>query len=189
MAMRKLREALLSTHRRDAFARRAYTFIIRSSILCNHLESYHPSLLYLLRQIHPTTPLSAPEIREFASYLILDTACRLNDLSTAFELVKKYKVQDRKVTMVLKALVRGDWVQFWRVRRAVDGYQRVLMGWAEEGMRLHALKCLGRAYMRVERGFVERVADRQWDELVERDKVGWCLGDDGVVVIRKPKVK
>ncbi|KAK6003582.1 hypothetical protein QM012_009353 [Aureobasidium pullulans] len=187
MAMRKLREALVSCHRVDAFAQRVYTFQIRAAILCRHLETYHPALQYLLYKIHPRTPLSRPELQEFASYLILDVACRQGEFVDAYRLRKGYGIRDRKVDAVLKALVHHDWVLFWRTRRAVDGYQRCLMSWAEDGMRLHALKCLGRSYMMVDKAFVERSAERSWDELVERDKVGWILRDDGVVVIRKPK--
>ncbi|KAI4766830.1 hypothetical protein E4T52_00730 [Aureobasidium sp. EXF-3400] len=187
MAMRKLREALVSSHRTDAFAQRVYTFQIRAAILCKHLETYHPALQYLLYKIHPKTPLTRPELQEFASYLILDAACRQGEFVDAYRLRKAYGVRDMKIDAVLKALVHDDWVLFWRTRRAVDGYQRCLMSWAEDGVRLHALKCLGRSYMMVDKGFVERSAERGWEDLVEKDKVGWMLREDGVVVIRKPK--
>lgn len=187
MAMRKLREALVSSHRTDAFAQRVYTFQIRAAILCRHLETYHPALQYLLYKIHPKMPLSRPELQEFASYVILDAACRQGEFVDAYRLRWAFGVRDRKIDAVLKALVHDDWVLFWRTRKAVDGYQRCLMTWAEDGLRLHALKCLGRSYMMVDKGFVERSADRGWDELVEKDKVGWMLREDGVVVIRKPK--
>jgi hypothetical protein len=69
----------------------------------------------------------------------------------------------------------------------VDGYQRSVVEWADGGMRVHALKCLGRSYFSAERGFVERVADRRWEELVS-DGVGWELSADGErVVIRRAK--
>ncbi|KAI5198358.1 hypothetical protein E4T38_07565 [Aureobasidium subglaciale] len=187
MAMRKLREALVSSHRVDAFAQRVYTFQIRAAILCKHLETYHPALQYLLYKIHPRTPLSRPELQEFAIYLIFDIACRQGEFVEAFRLRRGFKVKDRKVDAVLKALVHDDWVLFWRTRRAVDGYQRCLMGWAEDGVRLHALKCLGRSYMMADKAYVEESAERSWEELVERDKVGWVLREDGVVVVRKPK--
>ncbi|KAI5198288.1 hypothetical protein E4T39_06821 [Aureobasidium subglaciale] len=187
MAMRKLREALVASHRIDAFAQRVYTFQIRAAILCKHLETYHPALQYLLYKIHPRTPLSRPELQEFVIYLILDLACRQGEFVNAFRLRRGFKVRDRRMDAALKALVHDDWVLFWRTRRAVDGYQRCLMGWAEDGVRLHALKCLGRSYMMVDKEFVEKSAERDWEELVERDKVGWVLREDGVVVIRKPK--
>jgi hypothetical protein len=187
MAMRKLREALVSSHRTDAFAQRVYTFQIRAAILCKHLETYHPALQHLLYRIHPKTPLSRPELQEFASYLILDAACRQGEFVDAYRLRRGYGVRDRKVDAVIKALVHDDWVLFWRMRRAVDGYQRCLMSWAEDGVRLHALKCLGRSYMMVDKAFVELSTERSWDELVEKDKVGWILREDGMVVIRKPK--
>ena len=84
MAMRKLREGILGSRRRDHFAQRAYMFIIHASILTKHWESYQPALLYLLHQIHPVTPLSPPELQEFVGYRILDIACRQYELVDAF---------------------------------------------------------------------------------------------------------
>lgn len=63
---------------------------------------------------------------------------------------------------MLRALVADNWVLFWKMKRAVDGYQRRIMEFAEQGMRVHALKCLGRGYMSVERRYVEQCADRKW---------------------------
>lgn len=100
---------------------------------------------------------------------------------------KKYAVRDWKVDRVLEALVRDDWCAFWKVRRIVDGGYRVLMGWAEERMREHVLKVLGRAYLSADRAFVERAADREWSRLVAEDGVGWVLEGSGVVTIRKMK--
>lgn len=90
---------------------------------------------------------------------------------------------------MLKALVQDDWVRFWRVRRAVDGYQRAIMEFAVDRMRLHALKCLGKSYMSADKAFVERSGDARWEDLV-KGGVGWQLQEGtGSVVIRKPKPK
>ncbi|KAK5163997.1 hypothetical protein LTR16_012118, partial [Cryomyces antarcticus] len=74
---------------------------------------------------------------------------------------------------------------FWKMKRAVDGYQRVLMSWADESVRLHALKCLGRSYNVADKAFVERAAGSTWHDLV-KSGVGWQL-DGEKVVIRKMK--
>ncbi|KAJ9649613.1 hypothetical protein H2199_000391 [Coniosporium tulheliwenetii] len=190
-AMRKLREALVASHRLDVFAQRAYTFIIHASILCRHFESYHPALLYLLHVIHPVVPLSEPELHEFVGYHVLDLACRQADLGAAYAVKVAYGHRDPagRVEVVLKSLVHDDYVGFWRVRRAVDGYQKAVIEWAEEGMRLHALKCLGRSYMNADRQFVEKMAEASWKELVEKG-VGWELvGEGEKVIIRRPKPK
>lgn len=101
----------------------------------------------------------------------------------------QYGNENRKVAAVLKALVQDDWVRFWRVRRAVDGYLRAIMEFAVEGMRLHALKCLGRSYLSADKAFVERSGDARWEDLVHGG-VGWELHEStGSVVIRKPKGK
>lgn len=184
-AMRKLREAVVSTSRTDAFAQRAYMFIIHATILTSHWESYSPALLYLLQKIHPVTPLSQPERQEMVEYLVLDLACRQGDLGEAFKVRWRYRLRDRKVERVLRCLVHDDWVGFWRVRRAVDGYARALMGWVEDGVRVHALKCLGRTYLSVERRFLEKSTERTWDELVSMG-VGWELEGDQIR-IRKIK--
>jgi hypothetical protein len=188
MAMRRLREGILGSRRRDAFAQRAYMFIAQASILTRSWESYQPTLLHLVHSIHAQTPLSPLELRDYVGYMILDLACRQNELVQAFALKVKFAHQDRRVAAILKALVHDDWPRFWRIRRAVDGYQRALMGFAEERMRLHVLKCLGRSYLNADRVFVERSTDAKWEELT-KSGVGWQLQDNGVVVIRKPKAK
>lgn len=187
-ALRKLREAIIATGRRDQFAQRAYIFNIHTAILCKDWESYYPALRSLLNNIHPQTPLSASELHEYIGYLILDLACRQGDIASAHEARLRYNYTDRRVELVLKALVADNWVVFWKMKRAVDGYQRRIMEYAEQGMRVHALKCLGRGYMSADRRYVERVAERKWDNLVE-DGVGWELTETDRVIIKKPKVK
>ncbi|KAH9843429.1 hypothetical protein Tdes44962_MAKER10528 [Teratosphaeria destructans] len=187
--MRKLREAILATHRRDAFAQRAYVFIIHATILTRHWESYTPALTYLLHDIHPHTPLSRAELDEFVGARILDLACRRYDLNACFELRAKWRFRDRRVEGVVKAVVHDDWVRFWRLRGSVDGYQRAIMEFAVDRMRVHALKCLGRGYLSADKAFVERCGGATWAELV-KGGVGWELGEDGrSVVIRRPKPK
>lgn len=185
MAMRKLREALVATARTDTFSTQAYIFVIRLSILLKHHQSYHPALLYLLRTLHPKLPLSSTELHEFASYLVLDLACRQGDLAAAYAARTEYAVRDKKVDRVLGALVHDDYWAFWRVKRAVDGHRARIMEWAEEGVRVQALKCLGRTYFSVDVEFVESVAGgRSWEELVRRDGVGWEREGEKVVIRR-----
>jgi hypothetical protein len=186
MAMRKLREGIMGSRRRDRFAQRAYIFVIHASILTRSWESYQPALLYLLYHIHPHTPLSEPELDEFAGYYVLDLACRQYELAESYAMKLKFKLRDRKVNNTLRALVQDDWVRFWRTMRAVDGYQRAIVEFAAERIRLHALKCLGRSYMSADRSFVERAGGGSFEELVQGG-VGWQLQDDGTVVIRKPR--
>ncbi|MCJ1413261.1 hypothetical protein MMC19_007365 [Ptychographa xylographoides] len=187
-AMRKLREAIVASSRTDSFAQRAYVFIIRASILTSSYESYHPALLHLLSKIHPLTPLPPPELHEFVAYHILDVTCRLGDYAAAFVLRKKWALRDDRVEGVLRALVHDNWVDFWRLRDRVDGYQRNLISWADDGMRKHALKCLGRGYLSVDKKYVERCAGRSWQELKRKDNVGWGLDGD-TVTVRRIKAK
>ncbi|KAJ4378187.1 hypothetical protein N0V83_001021 [Neocucurbitaria cava] len=130
-ALRKLREAITASARADAFALRAYFFTIHVSILCSDWSSYLPSLHTLLQHIHARHPLSPPDLKEYVGLLILDQACRQSDLALARETKVKYGFSDWRVEGVLRALVRDDYVGFWRLRRGVDGYQRAVMGFAE----------------------------------------------------------
>lgn len=188
MAMRKLREALVATARTDAFAQRALIFITRATLLTAAHEAYYPSLARLLTHIHPRCPLTASERREFVGYFVLDLACRQGALGEAVAARKHWGLKDERVDGVLMALIRDDWVRFWRVVGQMDGYQRVLVKFAEDGMRRHALKCLGRTYHSVEKEFVEWSAARSWAELKRLDAVGWEL-EGSRVVIRKIKKK
>jgi hypothetical protein len=188
MAMRKLRESIVATRRRDVFAQRCYIFIIRVAVLVCAWESYLPALTYLLQDIHPVTPLDPSELNELVILQILDYACRLSDFHTAYLVKVAYGITDRKLQTILHALTRDDWLSFWRIRKKVDGYQRAIVGFAENEMRIRALKCLGKTYFSVERGFVEKMADRDWSELVDGG-LGWELESSGVVTIRRAKAK
>ena len=186
-ALRKLREAITASNRCDNFARRAYFFAIHVAVLCHDWSSYLPALSALLTHIHPRNPLAPHDLKEYVGLLILDQACRQSDLALARATKIAYGYKDWRVEAVLRSLVMDDYVGFWRLRRAVDGYQRSVMQFAEGGVRVHALKCLGRSYMSADRRFVERCTDREWEELV-KDGVGWELSVDGEkVVIKKPK--
>ncbi|KAJ4350255.1 uncharacterized protein N0V89_008876 [Didymosphaeria variabile] len=187
-AFRKLREAIIASGRKDAFARRAYFFGIHAAILCKDWASYLPALTYLLTVLHAATPLSPPDLKEYVGLLVLDQACRQGDIALAHETRLRYAYKDRRVELVLKALVADNWVVFWKMKKAVDGYQRSVMEFAEQGVRLHALKCLGRGYLSADKRFVERSVERAWAELV-KDGVGWELTEEDTVVIKKPKGK
>lgn len=187
MAMRKVREAIVASARKDTFALRAYAFIIRATILMRHMESYHPALLHLLRNIHPVTPLTASEHHEFVGFYILDLSCRQNDLATAYKVVCRYNYENVRVGAVLKALVHGNWYAFWKVKTLMSGYQQRLLEYGEEGMRQRALDCFGKSYLSVDRVFLERSTQRRWEELEKRN-MNWQLEGD-VVTIRQIKRK
>ena len=187
MAMRKLREAIVASARKDTFALRAYAFIIRATILISHMESYHPALLHLLRNIHPVTPLNASEHHEFVGFYILDLSCRQDDLATAYKVVCCYNYKNVRVGAVLKALVHGNWYAFWKVKSLMSGYQQRLLEYGEEGMRQRALDCFGKSYLSVDRIFLERSTQRRWEEL-EKSNMKWQLEAD-VVTIRQIKKK
>lgn len=188
MAMRKVREAIVASGRKDAFAIRAYAFIIRATILMRHMESYHPALLHLLRNLHTSTPLTASEHHEFVGLYVLDLSCRQNDLATAYKVGCHYKYKNAKVERVLKALVHGNWYAFWKIKTLMSDQQQQLLEYAEEGMRRRALDCLGKSYLSVDKRFLERSAKRQWEQLKDEYDVDWKLEAD-VVTIRQIKRK
>ncbi|KAB5554953.1 hypothetical protein GE09DRAFT_1239396 [Coniochaeta sp. 2T2.1] len=189
-ALRKLREGIVASSRTDPFAAQVYLFAIRLGILCAHPETYHPALLHLLRTIHPHSssngqpPLTSVELHEATSYLVLDAACRRGDLAEAYRLRNAYRLKDGKVDAVLAALVRDDWVAFWRVKKGVDGHRARLLEFAEDGVRRHLLKAFGRAYLAVPVGWLEGSMGMGWEEMRGRYKVGWEL-EGGRVVVRK----
>ncbi|KAB5539514.1 hypothetical protein GE09DRAFT_1290604 [Coniochaeta sp. 2T2.1] len=191
-ALRKLREGIVASSRTDPFAAQVYLFAIRLGILCAHPETYHPALLHLLRTIHPRgssgqgqqPPLTSVELHEATSYLVLDAACRRGDLAEAYRLRNAYRLKDGKVDAVLAALVRDDWVAFFKVKGAVDGHRARLLEFAEDGVRRHLLKAFSRAYLAVPLGWLEGSMGMGWEEMRGRYKVGWEL-EGGKVVIRK----
>ena len=184
MAMRKIREAIVASARIDVFALKVYVFVIRSTILMGHMESYHPALLHLLHNIHSVVPLVESEHHEFLGYYILDLACRQNDLAAAYRVKSYYKHRDANIEAILKALVHGNWCIFWMLEGLIESRQRRLMQWAGKGMRSHALKCLGKSYPSVDKKYLEKVVRHHWEGLREKEGLGWQLDGD-VVTIRR----
>lgn len=187
-ALRKLREGIVASKRADDFAVQAYLFCIRLSVLVKHPESYHPAILHLLRRMQPLHPMTSVETSEVVGYLILDTACRRNDLADAYALRARYRLRDPKIDGVLDALAHDNYVMYKRLRRSVDGHKAKLLEFGAGPMRQHTLKCFGRGYLGVELGFLEECADSTWMDLVTNDGVGWEL-DGSKVVIRKIKTR
>ncbi|EKG20138.1 SAC3/GANP/Nin1/mts3/eIF-3 p25 [Macrophomina phaseolina MS6] len=190
--MRKLREAVVASHRTDQFAQRAYIFIVHAAILTKSWESYLPALRYLLHNIHSQTPMTSSEFNEFAGYYILDLACRQGELASAFahrsRLGFAYSDPTGRVDRLLRALVMDDWISFWKLHKLVDGYQKRIMEFKEDEIRLHALKCIGRSYFGAEKGYIEKCTGKDWDQLV-KSGVGWELQEGDRVVIRRPKAR
>ncbi|GAW10968.1 hypothetical protein ANO14919_003060 [Xylariales sp. No.14919] len=187
-ALRKLREGIVASKRTDDFAIQAYLFCIRLSILVKHPESYHPAILHLLRRIQPVHSMTTVELNEVTSYLVLDTACRRNNLGEAFALRHQYRLKDSKVNAVLDALTHDNYVEFKRLRQRVDGHRAKLLEYAEEPVRKHLLKCFSRTYLSVDLSFLETCADSSWARLTTEDGVGWGL-EGSKVVIRKVKAR
>ncbi|KAF9697197.1 hypothetical protein EKO04_004563 [Ascochyta lentis] len=186
-ALRKLREAVTASGRHDSFAQRVYFFAIHVSILCSDWASYTPALHTLLYSLHARTPLSSSQLSEYVGYQILDQACRQRDLAGARETKVRFRHCDRRVEMVLGSLVSGNWVVFWRAKRGIDGYQRAIVGMAEQEVRVNALKVVGRGYLSVDKRWVEDATGRRWEELVS-DGVGW-EEEGGKIVVRRVKAR
>lgn len=88
------------------------------------------------------------------------------------------------IDAVLKSLVIGDWYSFWRTKEVANENQRRLMGWADERVRNHALQCVGKAFLTAEKTYVERAAQRSWEDLKTLDHVGWEMSGNSVKIKR-----
>lgn len=188
MAMRKFREGIVAAGRVDAFFLQAYSFIIRFTILARHPESYHPALLYLLSRTHQARSLPKGQTDEFVSYYVLDLACRQADLATAYQIKQKYHLENPKIELVLQALVRGNWILFWKMQDRLDMYQQRLVESSENNIRGHAIKCIGQSYLSVEQSYIEKITKSPWERLRKETGVAWVL-EEGSVVIKRIKRK
>ncbi|KAL8768635.1 MAG: hypothetical protein Q9209_005194 [Squamulea sp. 1 TL-2023] len=182
MAMRKLREAIVASSRMDDFAKMVYCFIIRTTILLAHPESYYPALLHLIRRMQSARLLNNDEVKEYTGYYTLDLACRQHDLVTAFHVRNMSDHRSGKIDAVLMALVHGNWVLFNKAKGAGDPYEQRLMEWASERMTDNALQCLGKSYVSVGKEYVERCTGMRWDRLKEEKKVPWQCGGQTIMI-------
>ncbi|RAH48072.1 uncharacterized protein BO95DRAFT_409082 [Aspergillus brunneoviolaceus CBS 621.78] len=199
LSLRKLREAVLATASTIPiiFSQQVHLFSVKIAIRAQHPPSYTPSLRYLMEELHtPSHPLPDSDLKEVISYQILDSACRQQDLGAAYELRararRKYAFNSSTVDEVLHALAHDDWVIFWRIRRGVDSNMRAVLNWAEERVRRHALKAVGKAYLNADSKWITEGCTGEkeltWEKLVELEKLGWEKEGDKII-IRRPKQK
>ncbi|KAJ5577250.1 SAC3/GANP/Nin1/mts3/eIF-3 p25 [Penicillium sp. DV-2018c] len=198
LSLRKLREAVLATAKTTPaeFSQRVHIFSIRLSILAHHPPSYFPSLRYVLDKLHSTShSLPDSEVKEMFTYLILDYACRQEDMVSAFELRararREHAYKSQIVDKVLVALIHDNWIMFWQLHNSVDSHIRAVMNWAADRVRKHALKAVGSAYINVHISWILGgcTGDEQswtWEKLVEQEKLRWEREDDKVI-IRRPR--
>ena len=187
-AMRKLREAIVATHRSDLFAQNAYVFIIRTTILVRRPTSYHPAILHLLNKMHPVKALAAPVFHEISSYHILYLACRQRDINAALLAKLESAVQDPRINQILNAITRGDWVAFWKIEKSMDAYQTQMVSEASDRMRRHAVESLGKAYLSADVHYLERTTRMTWGDIQDVYNVQWSLTGN-TVTIRQVKRK
>lgn len=186
--MRKLREAIVASSRVDDFAKTIYVFIVRTTILLGHPESYHPALLHLIRRIHSTGLLSKEEETEFIGYYILDLACRQHDLANAFGVRNTYDHRSGRVDMALMALVHGNWVLFEKAKVAGNTYEKRLMEWAGGRMTDRVVQCLGKTYLSVSKAYVEQCTGMKWESLKDSRKLLWTCEGQTVVIKQTKKI-
>ena len=200
LSLRKLREGILATSEASpvAFAQRVHVFSIRLSILAQHPPSYYPSLEYSLDRLHSSAhPLPDSEVKELASYLFLDYACRQGNMVSAFELRararREYDFHSEEIDKVLAALLHGNWVVFWQMHKSVDSYLRAVMNWAADRVRRHALKAVGSAYLNapvnwIVGGCTGDVESWTWEKLLVKENLGWQKEGDKII-IKRPKIR
>ncbi|KAG5961656.1 hypothetical protein E4U58_004178 [Claviceps cyperi] len=181
-ALRKLREGIVASKRIDDFAAQVYLFCVRISILAKQPEAYHPSILYLLRTVHPRHSLTSTELAEVVGYLALDAVCRRKQPAEAMAICHEYRLRDTRVKAALYAVVHKNYVVFRRTQRDMDGYKARLMEWADRDMRIHTLKCLSRTYHSVGLEFLESMTAFKWNTLTLNGDVGWELEGDKVII-------
>lgn len=196
LSLRKLREGIKATTSTTPiqFSQRVYMFSIRLCIRAQHDPSYFPSLCRLLEELHsPSHPLQEFDLQEFTSYLILDYACRQKCMVTAYEVRararKEYNFKSRTVDRVLTALMHDNWVVFWNIRKSVDSYVRAIMNHAVGGLRRHALKAVGSAYINVDLTWIMEncTGDKDswtWEKLAEAERIGWQKEGDRIIIRR-----
>ncbi|KAJ5888065.1 hypothetical protein N7495_008106 [Penicillium taxi] len=202
LSLRKLREGITASAVTTPieFSQRVHYFSIRLSILAHHPPSYFPSLRHCLDQLHSAShPFAHSEIKEMYSYLILDYACRQDDMAAAFRLRararQEYGFQSQNIDRVLLALIHGNWIMFWKVCKKVDSYLHAIMKWAVDRVRRNALKSVGSAYLSVPIDWVLGgcTGDDEswtWEKLAAAENLKWEReknDDDDRIIIRRPR--
>lgn len=184
MALRKLREAILATKRRDGFARAVFVYSIRVGIQLRSMETYHAALLYYVRSLCDASPATSREREECQLYHVLDLACRLRDMQRACAAMDKFGLWSSTVGESLHSIITNNWSRFWYCYHLSTDLQRKLLDNMAETIRDHAFASLQRSYFTVDRPFAERCFGQPVDAVSTKYKLQ-VEGD--TIVLRRHK--
>ncbi|KAL2200310.1 hypothetical protein P885DRAFT_27619 [Corynascus similis CBS 632.67] len=126
-ALRKLREALVASNRRDHFAVQVYLFSARLGILASAYETYYPALLHLLRWPAETTTTTMTTARTTAAAAEVAASRNVSDngdgsiatttATTTITTLTSLELQEVVGYLVLDAACRrGDLASAYRLR-------------------------------------------------------------------------
>lgn len=185
MALRKLREALLSSET-DAFAKRVFLFSVRIAASMGHYQTYIPSIHYLLHRARPL--LTPTEMSELATLLSLHLAHFNQHNTKALETYHQYKLNDRQLFKALKSWSTGDYFTWVKIYNSeCDACKSAVMAMGLPHMMSHLINVIQSSYFTVTKSYLEQhvLPDGVvYDDLVQKYRCQWQLDND-IVIVRK----
>lgn len=181
-----MREALL-TSKPSEFSKKVFLYAVRISTKIGVYQTYLPSLNYLVSTCKPL--LSAIELEEVATYLILHTSHFNNDSLKLFQLYFQLIPKSEIVKQILEAWVSQDYLNWKLLRTKIEinlGYYK-LMAFGEHKILNLYLSDIGKAYFVFPKPLLEELAGKPWDKLKDEFKLKWTLENTQLTIRKRIK--
>lgn len=190
MALRKLREALLSSEA-NAFAKRVFLFSVRIAASMGHYQTYIPSIHYLLHRARLL--LTPTEKSELATILSLHLAHFNQHNTKALETYHQYKLNDRQLLKALKSWSTGDYFTWVKIYNSeCDACKNAVMAMGLPHMMTHMIKVMQSSYFTVTKSHLDQhvLPDGVvYENLVQKYRCQWELYNDTVIVRKRSTIK
>jgi hypothetical protein len=186
-SLRGLREGIVASGRKDRFTMDVFERIALFTILRDHVESYRPTVKYLLDQLYPALVLQdSPSAQHIRCWYLLHLVCVTGDFQELYRCRLDMQADSGLADQVLGCLLHGNYARWYKLYKTGNTVERRLMGRSYERLCKHALGVLGAAYMSAPTEWVEDVVRNQDLIVAHAQEHGWTV-EGTQVMMRRPK--
>ncbi|ORY87975.1 hypothetical protein BCR37DRAFT_375956 [Protomyces lactucae-debilis] len=189
-SLRGLREGIVASGRKDAFTTDVFERIALFSIMRDHVESYRPSVKYLLDQLYPKLDLLESEnAQHVRRWYLLHLVCVTGDFPELYRCRLDMRADSGLADLVLGCLLHGNYARWHKLYNTqANAVEQRLMSRSYDRISKHTLGVLGAAYMSASTTWVEDLVQNQ-DLIVEHaQEYGWTVEGDRLNTRRPKKI-
>lgn len=187
-SLRKLREGVVASGRKDVFAIDVFERTVRYAVVANHVESYVPAMRYLITTLYPETRRKIHTGRAVLESLyllhLLSTEDYLEFMNERATLDRRHCVADN----ILRAHVQGNWIALERLKQKITFLESKMLAQNFAKLADQAVSTIEAAYLAVDSSWLQRASGDQWKARMKNNSK-WSIEGTRLTFKRPGKAK